>query len=50
MDVKYLMNLQERIHAFKQIGDYLRNDFFLNHEEKINLTKVKNPWFTEDNI
>ena len=47
---KYLMDLQRRINAFKKIGDYLREDFFLDQQERINEVVVKNPWFTKSNI
>ena len=44
------MDLQRRINAFKKIGDYLREDFFLDQQERINEVVVKNPWFTKSNI
>ena len=47
---KYLMDLQRRINAFKKIGDYLREDFFLDQHERINEVEVRNPWFTKNNI
>jgi hypothetical protein len=44
------MNLQARIQAFTKLGEYLKNDFTIEKEEKIYSTKVKNAWFTEKSI
>ena len=44
------MNLKERIQAFVQLGVYLEGSFFKDYSDKIYEAKVKNAWFTEDNI
>jgi len=46
----YLMNLEERIQAFTKLGDYLKESFANEQELKIHEAKVKNQWFTIDNI
>ena len=44
------MTLQERIHVFAQLGDYLKNDIFQEKAEDLRLSELINPWFTEENI
>ena len=44
------MTLQERIHVFAQLGDYLKNDIFQEKAEDLRLSELTNPWFTEENI
>ena len=44
------MNLEERIRAFTQLGIYLKERFSNEQELKIHEAKVKNQWFTIDNI
>ncbi len=44
------MNLEERIQAFTKLGDYLKESFANEQELKIHEAKVKNQWFTVDNI
>ena len=44
------MDLDERIVALTQLGNYLRNDFIKNYRDKINEIEIVNPWFTFENI
>ena len=44
------MNLQARIQAFTRLGKYLKKDIYNEALEELNLAKVLNPWFTEENI
>ena len=44
------MTLQERIHVFDKLGDYLKNDIFQEKKEDLRLSELTNPWFTEQNI
>ena len=44
------MNLQARILAFTQLGEYLKTDIYQESEEELALAQVLNPWFTKQNI
>ncbi len=44
------MNLQARIAAFTELGEYLKNDLHKEAAEQLHLTEVRNPWFTQENI
>ena len=44
------MNLKNRIRVFNQLGDYLRNNFYIDNLNKIAESGFKNPWFTDQNI
>jgi len=44
------MNLQARIQAFTELGEYLKTDIYQDAEGELNLAKVLNPWFTKENI
>jgi len=44
------MNLQARIQAFTNLGEYLKTDIHQEEEEQLHLAKVLNPWFTKENI
>ncbi|MAW21745.1 MAG: acyl-CoA reductase [Flavobacteriales bacterium] len=44
------MNLENRIRAFIQLGNYLRESFFKSQQQKINQSKLENQWFTISNI
>ncbi|MBT5090395.1 MAG: acyl-CoA reductase [Flavobacteriales bacterium] len=44
------MNLQARIQAFSQLGEYLKIDIFQEAAEQLYLAEVLNPWFTKENI
>jgi Acyl-CoA reductase (LuxC) len=51
------MNIQERIDAFTELGEVLRNALSGKHEEKakglmelINSQHIVNPWFTAENV
>ncbi|CAI8372529.1 MAG: Uncharacterised protein [Cryomorphaceae bacterium] len=44
------MNLQARIQAFTELGEYLKTDIYQEAEGELNLAKVLNPWFTKENI
>ena len=44
------MNLQARIHAFTQLGQYLKNDIYQEKAKELHLAEVLNPWFTFENI
>tara|TARA_B100001758_G_C18409962_1_gene614920 strand:+ start:116 stop:1120 length:1005 start_codon:yes stop_codon:yes gene_type:complete len=44
------MNLEKRIKAFVQLGNYLRTKFSNEQQQKIKEAKIENQWFTVDNI
>ncbi len=44
------MNLEARIQAFGELGEYLRNDIHQEAKDKLRLSEVLNPWFTKENI
>tara|TARA_B100000787_G_scaffold156804_1_gene133170 strand:- start:1590 stop:2594 length:1005 start_codon:yes stop_codon:yes gene_type:complete len=44
------MNLQARIQAFTELGEFLKTDIYQEAEGELNLAKVLNPWFTKENI
>ena len=44
------MDLNERIIALTQLGNYLKYDFINNYREEINEIQILNPWFTFENI
>ena len=44
------MNLQARIKAFTELGEFLKADIYQEAEGELNLAKVLNPWFTNENI
>jgi len=44
------MNLQARIKAFTELGEFLKADIYQEAEGELNLAKVLNPWFTKENI
>ena len=44
------MNLQARIQAFTELGEFLKTDIYKEAEGELNLAKVLNPWFTKENI
>ena len=44
------MNLQARIKAFTELGEFLKTDIYQEAEGELNLAKVLNPWFTKENI
>ena len=44
------MNLQSRIQSFAHLGEYLKFDIYQQALEELNLAKVLNPWFTNENI
>ncbi len=44
------MNLQARIQAFTNLGEYLKTDIYQEENEQLHLAKVLNPWFTKENI
>ena len=44
------MNLQARIQAFSQLGEYLKIDIFQEAAEQLYLAEVLNPWFIKENI
>jgi len=44
------MNLQARIQAFTELGEFLKTDIYQEAEGELNLAKVLNPWFTNENI
>jgi len=44
-----LMNLEERIHAFSQLGDFLKQTSDLEFVQKLKEAEIKNHWFTLEN-
>ena len=44
------MNLESRIRAFSELGEYLKSDIYNESHELLHLAKVLNPWFTNENI
>ncbi len=44
------MNLEERILAFADLGEYLKNDIYKYDQERLSLAEILNPWFTQENI
>ena len=44
------MNLQARIQAFTELGEYLKTDIQQEAAEQLHLAQVLNPWFTKENI
>ena len=40
------MNLEERIHAFSQLGDFLKQTSDLEFAQKLKEAEIKNHWFT----
>jgi hypothetical protein len=46
----YLMNLQARIQAFTELGEYLKTDIQQEAAEQLYSAQVHNPWFTKENI
>ena len=39
------MDLDERIIALTQLGNYLKYDFINNYRDEINEIQILNPWF-----
>ena len=46
----YLMNLQARIQAFTDLGEYLKTEIYQESAEQLHLAEVLNPWFTKESI
>ena len=46
----YLMELQERLESFAELGYFMQNKFLLVNESKIQDITLVNPWFTRKNI
>jgi len=44
------MNLQARIQAFTELGEYLKANIYQEAEEQLYKAEVLNPWFTKENI
>ena len=44
------MNLQARIQAFTELGEYLKTEIQQEASEKLYSAQVLNPWFTKENI
>ena len=44
------MKLQERIEAFAQLGQSLKEDIYKESADKIYEAEVRNTWFTKANI
>ena len=44
------MDLESRIQAFALLGDYLKNDFYLERSDELLDVELNNPWFSQDNI
>ena len=44
------MNLQVRIQAFTELGEYLKTEIQQKASEKLYSAQVLNPWFTKENI
>ena len=44
------MTLKQRKEAFVELGNYLKNDFYIDFSEKIDEATIKNPWFVKNNI
>ncbi len=44
------MTLETRINTFVKLGDYLKNDFFLEHSDVMDGITFKNPWFIKSSI
>ena len=42
------MNLQARIQAFTELGEYLKSDIYQEAKEKLYKAEVLNPWFTKE--
>jgi len=44
-----MMNLEERIKAFSQLGHFFLDEITDDFAEKLKDAEIKNPWFTEEN-
>ena len=44
------MNLEARIRAFTELGEYLKTDIYKEAEKELNMATLVNPWFTMENI